>query len=106
MKTILITLAVVATALIGFTPQAEAGTKKEILRFVGHQFSKKNHHGHGHGHGHRAPYVVRTSEVCRSYQTRHGYRPCGSIYYYKVTTVTYRDYYSNGSSRTYTRTLS
>ncbi|MDF1659183.1 MAG: hypothetical protein P1U58_16315 [Verrucomicrobiales bacterium] len=103
MKTTLITLAIVATALIGFTPQAEAGTKKDILRFVGHQLSKNN--GYGNGHGHCTPYVVRTSEICRRCETRTGYRPCGSVYYYNVTVVTYRDYYSNGSSRTYTRTI-
>lgn len=103
MKTTLITLAIVATALIGFTPQAEAGTKKDILRFVGQQLSKNN--GHGHGSGHCTPYVIRTSEIGRHCETRTGYRPCGAVYYYNVTIVTYRDFYSNGSTRTYTRTL-
>lgn len=102
MKNTIVTLAIAFTAFVGFSPQAEAGTKREILRYVGHQFA--GNHGHQHyRHGSCTPYVVHTAELGRHCETRTGYRPCGSVYYYSVTVVTYRDFYSNGTSRTYTR---
>ena len=107
MKTTLLALAIAATALVGFTNTAEAGTKKDIIKFIGKQII--DNHGPGHGHpgcGAPAPYVVNTIEISRYSQPRHGFRPCGAPYTYYVTVVTYRDFYSNGTSRTYTRTLS
>lgn len=104
-KTALITLALTATAFVGFTPVAEAGTKEEILRFVGRQFIGNHHHQPHHGYASCTPHLVRTIELGRHCETRTGYRPCGAIYYYNVTVVTYRDIFSNGASRIYTRTL-
>ncbi len=106
MKKTIITLAVAITSIVAFTPEAEAGTKGDILRFIGKQIVHGGGPGHGNGHGSCTPYVVRTAELGRHFETRTGYRPCGAVYYYNVTIVTYRDFYSNGSSRTYTRTLS
>ncbi|MEM1442599.1 MAG: hypothetical protein AAGF67_09670 [Verrucomicrobiota bacterium] len=103
MKKTIATLAIAVTSLAAFTPEAEAGTKGDILRFIGQQIHKN--HGPSYGHGHCTPYLVRTAEIGRHCETRTGYRPCGSIYYYNVTVVTYREFYSNGSTRTYTRVL-
>lgn len=105
MKTAFITLALAATVTFGFTPQAEAGTKQEILRFVGQQFLGNHHNQPYHGHGSCAPHLVDTIELARHCETRTGYRPCGAIYYYSVSVVTYRDIFSNGASRLYTRTM-
>ena len=104
MKTTLLALAITATALLGFTNTAEAGTKKDIIKFIGKQIGNPRH-GHP-GCGAPAPYVIRTVEISRYSQPRHGFRPCGSRYTYYVTVATYRDLYSNGGSRTYTRTFS
>ena len=101
MKKIILTLAIAVTALVGFTPEAEAGTKGDVLRFIGKQIAKNQ----GHHHGGCTPYVVRSMEIGRHFETRTGYRPCGAIYYYNVTVITYRDFYSNGTSRTYTKVL-
>ncbi|MEM6279151.1 MAG: hypothetical protein AAF733_06710 [Verrucomicrobiota bacterium] len=103
MKKTIATLAIAVTSLAAFTPEAEAGTKGDILRFIGQQIH--GHYNPGYGHGQCAPYLVRTAEICRRCETRTGYRPCGSIYYYTVTVVTYREFYSNGHTRTYTRVL-
>ena len=96
MKAIL-TLALAAAALIGFTSEAEAGSSPF---YTGHVW------GHSH-HGNCAPrvYKIRTIEICRRHECRTAYYPCGRPYTYSVTIVTYRDIFSNGSSRTYTRVL-
>lgn len=111
MKTSLITLAVAVAALFAFAPEAEAGTRfsvgfstghhgHHINSYVGHSFRSSNH-------GHCAPvYKVRTCEVNRRRYCKTAYDHCGHPYTYHVTVVTYRDYYSNGTSRTYTRTFS
>ncbi len=101
MKVTLLTLVITATALFGFTNTAEAGTKGDILKFVGKQIVKKNHGGPHYGGP--APYVVNTIVVSRRNEPRQGFRPCGAPYTYYVSVITYRDFYSNGSSRTYTR---
>lgn len=105
MKNTIITLAIAVGSLVGISTEAEAGTKGDILRFVGKQLVNKHGGGGRHGDCGR-PYLVRTSEICRRYERRTGRRPCGAYYHYNVTVITYRDFYSNGSSRTYTRTLS
>jgi hypothetical protein len=51
------------------------------------------------------PYLVSTCEVNRCTHQRTGYDSCGNVYCYYVTVVTYRNYYSDGSARTYTRTF-
>jgi hypothetical protein len=52
------------------------------------------------------PYKVSTCEIKRSKVCRTGYDHCGKPYTYHVTVVTYRDSYSDGSYKTWTRTLS
>jgi hypothetical protein len=51
-----------------------------------------------------APRYVSTRELYRSIQTQWGYDSWGNLVTYNVLTITYADFYSNGTSRTYTRT--
>jgi hypothetical protein len=51
-------------------------------------------------------YKVSTCEINRCCHQKVGYDHCGRSYYYTVTVVTYRNYYSDGSSNTFTRTFS
>ena len=50
-------------------------------------------------------YKVSTCEINRCCHEKVGYDHCGRSYYYTVTVVTYRNYYSDGSSNTFTRTF-
>lgn len=50
-------------------------------------------------------YKVSTCEIGRCCHQRVGHDHCGRCYYYTVTVVTYRNYYSDGSSNTFTRTF-
>jgi hypothetical protein len=50
-----------------------------------------------------APRYVSTRELYRTIQTQWGYDGYGNAYSYNVLVITYADYYSNGTSRTYTR---
>lgn len=100
--TILSAVAVALFALIGAS-EAQAGP-----RYGGHR-------GHGYGGYHHQPsyhvdhcapvYKTRTVEICRERQCRTAYRSCGAPYTYHVTVVTYRDYFSNGTSRTWNRVI-
>ncbi|MDF1824589.1 MAG: hypothetical protein P1U68_08100 [Verrucomicrobiales bacterium] len=104
MKSTILTLALATVALLGFTASAEAGP--------GHHYGSPSHGKHygkshgGHGHCVQPVYKIRTIEVCRRSECRTAYNHCGRPYTYHVTVVTYRDIFSNGSSNTYTRTLS
>jgi len=128
MKSILLTVTLAAAALFVVASPAEAQTRFHFS--VGSGYHSGHHHGghhrggHGYHHssrhsgiahpnhyarggGHCAPVVVvRTHEINRCRRPVTGYHPCGRPYTYWVTTVTYRDYYSNGSFRDYTRTFS
>lgn len=64
------------------------------------------HHGHIHSGHHVTPYKVSTVEVHRCTEPRIAYHPGGRRYTYYVTVVTYRDHYSNGTTRTWTQTFS
>ena len=55
--------------------------------------------------GYCAPHVVSTKEVCRRAVCQYAYDHCGRRYSYHVVVVTYASYYSDGSSRTYTRSF-
>jgi hypothetical protein len=46
-----------------------------------------------------------TKEIDRCYHTKSGYDSHGCFIHYKVLVITYASYYSNGSSRTFTRTF-
>lgn len=100
MKTTILTLALATVALLGFTASAEAGSGHH------HGTPSWGHQQPQHGHCVQPVYKIRTIEVCRRQECRTAYYPCGRPYTYQVTIVTYRDIYSNGSSNTYTRTLS
>jgi hypothetical protein len=51
-----------------------------------------------------APTLVCTKEISRCYHSRVGYDSHGCLIKYNVLLITYANYYSDGSSRTYTRT--
>jgi hypothetical protein len=55
--------------------------------------------------GYCAPYYVRTKEVCRRNVCKYAYDHCGRRYSYNVVVITYADIYSDGSSRSYTRSF-
>ena len=82
MKTFLI-IAIAAASLSFTATQAQAGSYR-------------------HSSGYCAPYRVSTCEVSRCSYCQTAYDRCGYPYHYTVTVVTYRDSYSDGSSRTYT----
>jgi hypothetical protein len=53
---------------------------------------------------HCAPTYVSTKEVCRRTECRWATNYCGNRYSYQVVVITYADYYSDGSSKQYSRT--
>lgn len=116
MKTAFLTLAVALGAWIALPTTAEAGPKFPFpshfpqLPFTPPGFHHSSiHRGFSGGHGHHGsrcetPYVVKTCEINRYRQCRTAYDRFGRPHKYHVTVVTYRDTYSNGTCRTYTRT--
>jgi len=120
MKTAFATLAVAATGLVGITTQAEAGPRIPMPPHFGHmptpgfvlsgelrhQANRHQSHGYRSGGHCSTPRLIRTCEVNRYRQCRTAYTNCGRPYTYHVTVVTYREFYSNGTTRTYTRTFS
>jgi len=135
MKTAVMTLALGALAFIGLAPEAQAGPRFSIgfghspfgnhivsprvpfSPFQGHSVQRPPHGSHqSHSFqgrhsgfvsgGHCAtPYVVRTCEISRRQHCVTAYTSCGRPYPVHMTVVTYRDQYSNGTYRTYTRTF-
>ncbi len=95
MKLTTLAAAAVAALVLAGASTAEAGYKSH----------GKKAHRHAVKHHHTPVYKVRTQEICRDVQYRTGYDHCGKRYTYHVTVVTYRDIYSNGTSRTWTRTF-
>jgi hypothetical protein len=51
-----------------------------------------------------APRYVCTKEICRRTECRWACDRSGRRYSYEVTVITFADYYSDGSRRSYTRT--
>ena len=89
-------LAVVA--VFGFTAAPKAEARPHISVSFGH--------GHGYKHGHYCPpRKIRTCIVHTCYRTKYYFDHCGHKRYYRIKIVTYRSYYSNGTSRSYTRTF-
>ncbi len=85
MKTLLIALSAAAT--LGSTAtHANAGCYRYIPSYC-------------------APYRVSTCEVNRCSYCKTAYDRCGNRYHYTVTVVTLRDYFSDGSFRTYTQSF-
>lgn len=85
MKSILTLTIVIAAAILTLAPaSAEAGTRYQSYSSC-------------------APRYIQTREICRRYECRYATDHCGRRYSYQVTVVTYADYYSNGSKRSYTR---
>lgn len=105
MKSTLTALALAAAALFFTVDTAEA----KLPFSHGYQ---TRHANKGRGYGHQNNYVkhrvykVSTCEIDRDRQCRTGYDHCGKPYTYHVTVVTYRDHYSDGSYRTYTKVYS
>lgn len=60
------------------------------------------------GYSHCGPrvYKIRTCEVDRCQYRKWAYDHCGRRYSYWVTVITYKDTFSNGSSRIWKRTIS
>ena len=81
----LLLLSFVGLTAFGTLPEAQAGSYRRSYNYC-------------------APYKVSTCEVDRCRQCRVAYDDCGHRYTYHVTVITYRDHYSDGSARTYTRT--
>lgn len=114
--------AVAAFALVGAPNNAEAGPRRggggsagggAVHGGFGHSHHGHGHrhsyskHGHHHHHHHHAPaYKVSTVEVNRRVHCRTAYDHRGRPYSYHVTVVTYCDHYSNGTTRTWSRTFS
>jgi len=123
----LVTLSLIAaagTVLFGAATVAEAGPKFSV-QFGSSGYGAGSHgyyssgHGYGYGHGYSIgypshgnhghcaqPYKVSTVEVNRYTQCRTAYDHCGRPYTVHVTVVTYCDHYSNGTTRTWSRTFS
>ena len=109
MKSIALIAIAVATLVLGSLSSAQAGD---------YRYSSSRSYGGGYGHSETPryqpryqqtyckPYKVSTCEIYRNRECRTAYDRCGHPYTYHVTIVTYRDTYSDGSSRTYTSTFS
>ncbi len=109
MKKIIIAATVAITALFVVTPDAEAGPKFKDSKKGSHDSAHRNASAHRNDRDQRhdqTPHIVRTVEINRSHKriVSH-YRSGGSPVYRHVTIVTYKQVYSNGHSRTYTKTL-
>lgn len=123
MKKTILTLAITVGALIGLTSEAEAGprfsisvgsghsghysphsynrSRSHINNYVGHSFRGRSSQSHCSTPRKISTQVIGRRKICKT-----AYTSCGRPYTYHVTVITYRDIYSNGTSRTYTRTLS
>lgn len=112
--TVLATAAAAALALVGAST-AEAGPRYH--GGGGYAGGGGYSGGYNSGYGYVAPryapshcapvvYKTCTVEVNRYTQCRTAYDHCGRPFTYHVTVVTYCDHYSNGSTRTWSRTFS
>lgn len=95
---LILALVTLGCTTFGLLPEAHAGGSH-----------RRHHHHHDDEYSYREsrscqPYRVSTCEVDRCTHHRVRYDHCGHAYGYCETTVTYRDHYSDGSCRTYTRT--
>ena len=81
MKTIALLIIVIITTLSA-APKADAGQQ----------------------YGYRCtPAYLCTKEICRRTECHYAYNHCGQRYAYHIIVITYADYYSNNTRRTYTR---
>lgn len=118
----LVTLSIIAATgaiLFGSATEAEAGPRFSIqYNSSGYGGGYGGYYSHGpryypgyqydSGYGRHCepqPYKVSTVEVNRYSQCKTAYDHCGRPYTYHVTVVTYCDHYSNGTSRTWSRTF-
>jgi len=114
MKLIALATAAAATLAVVGASTAEAGPRYYGGgSYGGGGYAGGYRGGYGYvapsyGRGHCAPVVYKTHtvEVNRYTQCRPAYDHCGRPYTYHVTVVTYCDYYSNGTTRTWSRTFS
>ena len=109
MKKYILAATIAVTALFVATPEANAGPRFSISIGGGSSFSGGHSSGYGRSsHGHRScdrVYKIRTIELCRHCDRRVVRDSCGRTRVVHVTTVTYKDIYSNGYSRTWNRTF-
>ena len=115
--TVLATAAAATLALVGAST-AEAGPRYYGGgSHGGGGYTSGYRGGYSSGYGYVAPqyrpshcapvvYKTHTVEVNRYTQCRTAYDHCGRPYTYHVTVVTYCDHYSNGTTRTWSRTFS
>ncbi len=116
-------IAAAGTVLFGAASVAEAGPRFSLQingsGYGGHSHGYSSGYGYSSGHGYSSgyqsyggnrhcaqPYKVSTVEVNRYTQCQTAYDHCGRPYTVHVTVVTYCDHYSNGTSRTWSRTFS
>lgn len=89
---------VIATLTFVAAPAAQALDLRPRITIVTSSSCVPQHHHHC------APSYVCTKELCRHFQTQWVYDSFGSAYSVNVLVITYADYYSDGSARSYTRT--
>ncbi|MEM9281143.1 MAG: hypothetical protein AAGA96_04905 [Verrucomicrobiota bacterium] len=106
MKVTLTAIAIAIAALFGSATNAEAGNFGVRIHTGGYGGFGGYGGSYYHGRSCAPRYVVRTCEINRCQHRRIAYRPCGTPFSYYITVVTYRAYYSDGSSYTFTRTFS
>ena len=105
MKT-LIALIAATVGIAAAAPEASAGGHRHggIGLNFGHGGININV-GHGGGCYHRPVYKLYTRETCRRYFCKTHYTHCGRPYTVRYVSITYTDFYSNGSRRSYTRSF-
>lgn len=118
MKSPLLTLISVVALVFGFSTLSEARPKwgKPVGKPSYHGIHHGYHHGYHHSpscggyHGgytrphYGPPRLIHTREISRRYIYRKGLNRFGRPATFRVPVVTYLETYSNGTTRTYTRT--
>lgn len=107
MKTLLLTVLAAAGFAFAAAPSAQAGDYYygSSHRSYNHCAPKVRHCEPTYRETYCEPKLVCTEIVCKERECRTGYDHCGRQFTYHVTVITYKDVYSNGHSRTYTKTL-
>lgn len=113
MKSSFFTLLSIFAISFGFSTASDARPRwgKSHGHHHHHEPSYRGHHGGYHG-GHHGSYgrphygpprLLHTREISRRYVYRKGLNRFGRPATFQVPIVTYLEYYSNGTTRTYTR---
>ncbi len=94
MKKLLIAALIAGTAMFVGVAPAEAGNHCRPVVYKSNNYCPPK------------VYKVSTCEINRHCVRKVRYDHCGKAFYYHVTVVTYKDTYSNGTWRTWTRSIS